>query len=63
MLHIPSGVIQDMIAHARELAPHECCGIVSGKQETIVECYRITNILANMSQQELSRFEIGRAHV
>jgi proteasome lid subunit RPN8/RPN11 len=57
MLHIPSGIIQDMIAHARELAPHECCGIVSGKQETIVQSYRITNILANMSQQELSRFE------
>jgi len=46
-----------MIAHARELAPHECCGILSGKQETVVESYRITNILANMSEQELSRFE------
>jgi len=57
MLHIPSGIIQDMIAHARELAPHECCGILSGKQETVVECYRITNILANMSKQELSRFD------
>ncbi len=57
MLHIPADIIQDMIAHARELAPHECCGILSGKQETVVESYRITNILANMSQQELSRFE------
>jgi len=57
MLHIPSGIIQDMIAHARELAPHECCGILSGKQETVVECYRITNILATMSKQELSRFD------
>ena len=57
MLHIPAGIIQDMIAHARELAPHECCGILSGKQETVVENYRITNILANMSRQELSRFE------
>ncbi len=46
-----------MIAHARELAPHECCGILSGKQETVVECYRITNILATMSKQELSRFD------
>ena len=57
MLHIPSGIIQDMIAHARELTPHECCGILAGKQETVTECYRITNILASMSQQELSRFE------
>lgn len=57
MLHIPSGIIQDMIAHARELAPHECCGILSGKEEAVAECYRITNILANMSGGDLSRFE------
>ena len=57
MLHIPSSIIQDIIAHARELAPNECCGILSGKKETVVESYRITNILATMSQQELSRFE------
>jgi proteasome lid subunit RPN8/RPN11 len=57
MLHIPSGIIQDMIAHARELAPHECCGILSGHPQTVVECYRITNILADMSKQELARFD------
>ncbi len=57
MLHIPSRIIQDMIAHARELAPHECCGILSGKTQQVAEIFRITNILANMSDQELSRFE------
>ena len=56
MLNIPSGIILDMIAHARELAPHECCGILSGMNQTVAESYRITNILANMSEQELSRF-------
>ena len=57
MLNIPSGIILDMIAHAREIAPHECCGILSGINQTVTESYRITNILANMSEQELSRFE------
>jgi len=57
MLHIPSGIIQDMIAHARELAPHECCGILSGKKRNVSEHYRITNILANMADGDLSRFE------
>jgi proteasome lid subunit RPN8/RPN11 len=57
MLNIPPGIIQDMIAHARELAPHECCGILSGMNQTVAESYRITNILANMSEQELFRFE------
>ncbi len=57
MFHIPSGILQDMIAHARELAPHECCGILSGKNQSVAETYRITNILANMSDGDLSRFE------
>jgi proteasome lid subunit RPN8/RPN11 len=57
MLHLPSGIIQDMIAHAQELAPHECCGILSGKDQTVSEHYRITNILANLSEGDLSRFE------
>ena len=57
MLHLPSGIIQDMIAHAQELAPHECCGILSGKDLTVSEHYRITNILANLSEGDLSRFE------
>ena len=57
MLHIPSGIIQDMIAHARELAPHECCGMLSGKDGTVNACYRITNVLAAMTEHELSRFE------
>jgi proteasome lid subunit RPN8/RPN11 len=57
MLEIPSGIIHNMIEHARELAPHECCGILSGKNGQIADCYRITNILADMSQQELSRFD------
>ena len=57
MLQIPSGIIQDMIAHARELAPHECCGILSGKKDVVTERYPITNIVASMGNQELSRFQ------
>lgn len=57
MLLIPSGITEDMIAHARELAPHECCGILAGNNQTVSRNYRITNILANMSEGELSRFE------
>ncbi|PJA78296.1 MAG: hypothetical protein CO149_04835, partial [Nitrospirae bacterium CG_4_9_14_3_um_filter_51_5] len=57
MLTIPSSIIKNMIAHARELAPHECCGILSGTEGAIAECYRITNILAALSEQDLTRFE------
>jgi proteasome lid subunit RPN8/RPN11 len=57
MLAIPSSIIKNMIAHARELAPHECCGILSGTERTIADCYRITNILAALSEQDLTRFD------
>ena len=57
MLSIPPDIIQDMIAHARELAPHECCGILSGENQVVREGYRITNILATLTEEELSRFE------
>ena len=57
MLNIPAAIIQNMIEHARELAPHECCGILSGKEGEISDCYRITNILATMNDTELARFE------
>ena len=46
-----------MIEHARLLDPHECCGILAGPDTSVTEHYRITNILARMSEAELSRFD------
>ncbi|WP_454061936.1 Mov34/MPN/PAD-1 family protein [Candidatus Nitrospira salsa] len=57
MLTIPAAIAEDMIAHARELTPHECCGILGGKLESVSQHYRITNILANLSEDELTRFD------
>ena len=36
-----------MVAHARELDPFECCGLLAGKNGTVVHHYRITNAVAN----------------
>ena len=58
MLSIPSDIWADMIVHARELDPHECWGILAGDEDgTISQHYRITNILAKMSEAELARFD------
>ena len=57
MLHIPAHISEDMIQHAREHDPHECCGILAGKDGKVTEHYRITNVLAAMSEAELERFE------
>ena len=56
MISIPAHIWDDMIAHARSLDPHECCGVLAGKDGEISEQYRITNILANMSEEELATF-------
>ena len=53
MLSIPPDIWKDMIEHAREFDPHECCGILAGNEDgTISQHYRITNILAKMSETE-----------
>ncbi|WP_447968079.1 Mov34/MPN/PAD-1 family protein [Nitrospira sp. M1] len=57
MLTIPASIAKDMIAHAQELAPHECCGILGGSHDTVTQHYRITNILAKLSEDELARFD------
>ena len=57
MLTIPAPILQDMILHARELDPHECCGILGGTNSIVTEHYRITNILATLSEEDLARFD------
>ncbi len=36
-----------MIAHAREEAPNECCGMVASRDSEIVHVYRTTNVEAS----------------
>ena len=43
MLSIPEQHASEMIAHAREEYPNECCGILAGSAEAIYHLYRITN--------------------
>ncbi|RMH06341.1 MAG: M67 family peptidase [Nitrospirae bacterium] len=57
MLAIPTAILEAMVAHARELDPHECCGILAGMNGYVQEHYRITNILATLTDRELARFD------
>ena len=43
MLSIGKEFADEMIEHAQEDDPNECCGILSGDDETIKKLYRITN--------------------
>ena len=37
MLTLPKAFIDEMIAHAREDAPNECCGIIAGHDGRVSE--------------------------
>ena len=43
MLHIGREFADEMIAHALEDDPNECCGILAGKAKAVEKLYRITN--------------------
>ena len=43
-LRMSARLAQEMIVHARKDAPNECCGIMAGKDGTVQEVYRTTNI-------------------
>ena len=43
MLHIPKALIAEMIAHALDKDPDECCGLVLGKDSQATATRRITN--------------------
>lgn len=44
MIIVPRHVLDDMIAHAREEAPVEACGLLAGVGVEVVRGYRLTNM-------------------
>jgi proteasome lid subunit RPN8/RPN11 len=47
---IPPDVIRDMLAHAREEAPRECCGLLVGTGESVVRSVRARNLDAKATR-------------
>jgi proteasome lid subunit RPN8/RPN11 len=43
-LIVPGPIRDEIIAHARDHFPRECCGILAGKQGGIMQLYRLTNL-------------------
>jgi proteasome lid subunit RPN8/RPN11 len=41
---LPEGVRVEMLAHAREDYPNECCGFLIGDGMSIDECVRVSNV-------------------
>lgn len=60
-LVIPKTILDDIIAHANELTPHECCGLLAGTNGVVSRLYRIKNIVAVEGAQNLSSFDSAKA--
>ena len=43
-LLIPRSITEEMIAHAREEAPNECCGVLTGRDGAVAAAYRAKNV-------------------
>jgi proteasome lid subunit RPN8/RPN11 len=42
-LKLPQSMIDEMVAHAKEDLPNECCGVITGKGEAATTLYRTRN--------------------
>ena len=47
MTHMEKRFIDEMVAHAREDLPNECCGILAGRDGRVLKLYRMTNVEAS----------------
>lgn len=43
-LVLPESVRAEIIAHARDHTPRECCGIIAGRDGQVTEVHRLTNV-------------------
>ena len=56
-LIIPQQVLDDLVAHARELDPYECCGFLAGSGQTASRVYRIKNVISLDGAAESASFD------
>ena len=58
MVRIPQTFVAEMVAHAREDLPNECCGILAGPGDEVVKSYRMTNVAASPFRFDMDPVEI-----
>jgi [CysO sulfur-carrier protein]-S-L-cysteine hydrolase len=56
-LRIPRQLLDDIVAHAREDAPNECCGMIAARDGRAVAVHRARNAAASPLRYELDGME------
>ena len=63
-LVISQHILDDIVAHAKELAPYECCGFLAGDGNRVTKVYRIKNVVALEGAEQLASFDSAKiAHL
>ena len=52
-MKIPQGLIEEMIVHAREDLPNECCGMLGGRDGEVSSVVRVENAAASPLRYEM----------
>lgn len=56
-LIIPQHILDELVAHARELDPYECCGFLAGTGQTVTHLYRIKNVVSLDGAAQAASFD------
>ena len=56
-MRFPKALYDDMVAHAREDAPNECCGMIGTRDGEAVELHRAANAAASPLRYEIDGLE------
>jgi proteasome lid subunit RPN8/RPN11 len=53
-MRIAQGLIDEMVAHASDDLPNECCGMIGGRDGEAIEVIRGTNVAASPLRYEMT---------
>ena len=56
-MRISQALFDDIVAHAREESPNECCGMIASRNGEAVQIFRATNTAASPFRYELDPME------
>jgi proteasome lid subunit RPN8/RPN11 len=62
LLALPAAFIAEMIAHAQEDAPKECCGIIAGADGVATKLFRAKNAEASPYRYSVDPQDLFRIH-
>lgn len=58
MTQLERRFIDEMVAHAKQALPNECCGILAGQNDRVLKVYRMTNVEASAFRFAMDPAEI-----